>query len=647
LQEKELDESLEQENPAEKNWQPKEPMPVVYTEKVPIEFFDFIVIDECHRSIYNLWQQVLDYYDAFLIGLTATPDNRTFAFFNQNIVSEYTHEEAVTDGVNVGFDTFVIETDITKRGAVIWQGQTIDVREKLTRKKRWEQLDETTTYTANQLDNDVVNLNQIRAIMKAYKEHLPEIFPKRDEVPKTLIFAKSDSHADDIIQITREVFAEENKFCKKITYNADDPKSVLAQFRNDYYPRIAVTVDMIATGTDVRPLECLIFMRDVRSKNYFEQMKGRGTRVVSLDDLKKVTPSAQFTKDHFVIVDAVGVTNTLKTDSRPLERKPTIPLKNLLDAIAVGARDEDLFLSVANRLARLGKQITGKQHTLFTEKAQGKPVAQVVRELLSAYNPDTLEEISNRITAQKPGATPAELETAIKTAHSEIIEKAAETFTGELNTYIDNVRKSLEQIIDTVNPDTVITAGWDGKLKEDANKIVQDFREWIEAHKTEIVALQIFYNQPYRRRELTLAMIKQVAEALKLDKPALAPLRVWQAYEQLEKSTGSPKSELIALISLIRRVCGIDTTLTPYDKTVDKNFQEWVFKKQAGALKFTAEQMEWLRMMKEYVSNSFHINKEDFELNPFNAYGGLGRMWELFGDSTEKIIDELNETLAA
>jgi len=342
LKEEELDDKAEEANPAEIRWEGRQPLPVGYNPKLPIEFFDFIVIDECHRSIYNLWKQVLDYFDAFLIGLTATPDNRTFGFFNQNIVSEYTHEQAVTDGVNVGSDVYIIDTEITKKGGNIWKGQYVDRREKLTRKKRWEQLDEDVSYTGKQLDNDVVNPNQIRTVIRAFKEHLPEMFPDRVnekdefEVPKTLIFAKTDSHADDIIQIVREEFGEENRFCKKITYNSDDPKSILAQFRNAYHPRIAVTVDMIATGTDVRPLECLLFMRDVKSRNYFEQMKGRGTRTITLDDLKKVTPTARYTKDHYVIVDAIGVTKSLKTDSRPLEKKPGVPLKDLLAAIAVG-----------------------------------------------------------------------------------------------------------------------------------------------------------------------------------------------------------------------------------------------------------------------------------------------------------------------
>ncbi len=648
LKEEELDESAEEPNPAETFWDKREPVPVGYNEKVPVEFFDFVVIDECHRSIYNLWKQVLEYFDAFLIGLTATPDNRTFGFFNQNIVSEYTHEQAVIDGVNVGFNVYLIETKISKNGGAVWKGEYVDFREKLSRKKRWEQLDEDVEYTAKQLDNIVVNPNQIREIVKTFKERLPEIFPERDEVPKTLVFAKTDSHADDIIQIVREEFAEENRFCKKITYNSDDPKSVLAQFRNDYYPRIAVTVDMIATGTDVKPLECLIFMRDVKSRNYFEQMKGRGTRVIALDDLKKVTPSAPYTKDHFVIVDAVGVTKSLKTDSRPLEKKPGVPLKDLLMAITVGARDEDLFTSLANRLIRLDRQVCETERAKFAEKANGKTIGEVAKELLAAYNPDTLDEISEHIVKSKPSATPAEIATAQKQAQEELIEKAAATFHGELNTYIENVRKAHEQIIDIINPDKLEFAGWEEQSSEYANKIISDFKEYIEANKDEITALQIFYGQPYRRRELTYKMIKELMEQLIADKPAMAPMKIWQAYAAVEQTNGSPKNELIALVSLVRRVCGLDSTLTPYDKTVDKNFQDWVWKKHSGAgEKFNEEQMNWLRMIKDYVASSFHIARDDFDLSPFNALGGLGKMWQLFGDKTEEIINELNEVLAA
>ena len=652
----ELDETAEEENPNER-WQPKEPMPVVYNEKLPIEFFDFVVIDECHRSIYNLWMQVLQYYDSFQIGLTATPDNRTFGYFNQNIVSEYNHEQAITDGVNVGHDVFLIETKITQQGATIEKGEYVERREKLSRKKRWEMQDENETYGANQLDKNIVNPNQIRLIIKTFKEMLPDIFKNEKrfdengifETPKTLIFAKTDSHADDIINIVREEFGDGNSFCKKITYkNSDeDPKSVLAQFRNDYYPRIAVTVDMIATGTDVKPLECLLFMRDVRSRNYFEQMKGRGTRVIPLDDLRKVTPTAKFIKDHFVIVDAVGVTKSCKTDSRPLEKKPGVPLKDLLNAVTVGNRDEDVFSSLANRLSRLEKQISEQEKQQFSEMTNGKSLNQVVKELLNAYNPDVIDDLKAKVETELSGESPIKKEEAFNKLHDALKEKAADVFTGELINYIYNVRRAHEQTIDITNPDTLINKGAATDLKQRAENLIADFKTWIEQHKNEITALQIFYSQPFRRRELTYKMIQEVLEKLKLDKPLLAPMQVWRAYEQLDKVTGKPLSELIALVSLIIKVSGIDEVLTSYDKSVDKNFQEWVFKKQAGATKFNEEQMQWLRMIKDHIATSIHIDADDLDYTPFDAEGGKGKMFQLFGDKMNDIIYELNEALAA
>jgi type I restriction enzyme R subunit len=654
LKGQDLEESAEEENPNEK-WQPKEVPPIEYNEKLPLEYFDFIVIDECHRSIYNLWMQVLDYFDAFQVGLTATPDARTIAYFKQNMVSEYSHEMAVADGVNVGYDVYLIETKITQQGATLWKGEYVEHRERLSRKRRLELQDEDENYSSQQLDKDIVNPNQIRKVISTFKEHLPLMFPDRFdkegifEVPKTLIFAKTDSHADDIINIVREEFNEENRFCKKITYKAtEDPKSVLAQFRNDYHPRIAVTVDMIATGTDVKPLECLLFMRDVKSRNYFEQMKGRGTRVINFDDLKKVSPSAKITKDHFVIVDAIGVTKSLKTDSRPLEKKPGVALKDLLGAVAVGARDEDLFTSLANRLTRLDKQITEKEKKQFEEKSGGMQLSQVVKDLLNAYNPDTVEAIEQKVRTEKLGDAPIEIEAAISQQLEQIRNQAAKVFTGELNEYIENVRKAHEQKIDLLNPDELVKVGWDKDNKDKANETITAFKEWIESHKDEIIALQIFYGQSYRRRELTFTMIKDLVEKIILDKPTLAPMSVWRAYEQLENVSGQPKNEMVALVSLIRKVAGIDTALTPYDKTVDRNFQQWILKKNAGQHnRFTKEQMEWLQMLKEQIATSVHIDADDLYYTPFDAKGGKGKMWQLFGEDMNTIINELNEALAA
>ena len=641
-----LDEAAEERNPAE-YVQPKEPVPVVYGERIPPEFFDFIIIDECHRSIYNLWKQVLDYFDAFLIGLTATPDNRTFGFFDENIVSEYSHEEAVADGVNVPHDVYIIETEITQKGAKIAAKQWVDMRNRLTRQKRWTQLDEDTAYSRKELDRDVVNPSQIRRIIRTFHEQLAEIFPGRTEVPKTLIFAKTDSHADDIIKIVREEFDEGNEFCRKVTYQAEDPKSILAQFRNDYYPRIAVTVDMIAVGTDVKPLECLLFMRDVKSRNYFEQMKGRGTRTLGYDDLKKVTPSVQSAKTHFVIVDAVGVTKSLKTDTRPLERKPSVSLKDLLYGVMMGARDDDTISSLANRLTRLSRQLNDEEHRQLKEKSGGKHLDQIVRDLLNAVNPDVHEEKARRQNNLPPEALPTDKQ--MEQAEQELLKEATTVFTGELNNLIESIRRSHEQVIDTHNIDRLNLAGWDQQAKEKASDVVQGFTAYLQAHKDEIVALSIFYNQPHRRREITFRMIKELSEKLKRESPELAPLRVWMAYDQLEQNKRTaPQNELTALVSLIRRVCNIDAQLTPYDQTVHRNFQTWILQRHQGnAPKFNEEQMEWLRMIRDHIAASVHLERDDLSYAPFDAKGGLGRMWQLFGDGTDGLIDEVNEALAA
>lgn len=662
LKDEPLDEALEEENPAEQLIRPKEPLPVVYNRKVPPEFFDVIIIDECHRSIYNLWRQVLEYFDAYLVGLTATPDNRTYGFFRKNVVSEYDHEKAVADGVNVGNEIFVIETEKTQQGGRITAKQQVEKRERTTRRKRWETQDEDEAYTAKQLDRNIVNPDQIRTVIRTFKDALPSIFPGRKEVPKTLIFAKTDSHADDIIQIVREEFGQSNQFCKKVTYRVakdktdadgniiekgEDPKSVLAQFRNDYYPRIAVTVDMIATGTDVKPLECLLFMRDVKSRNYFEQMKGRGTRTYDKDSLQKVTPSAQSAKTHYVIVDAIGVTSSLKTASQPLITKPTVSLKNLAMGVMMGASDNDTVSSLAGRLARLDKQLDDKERARIAEKAGGTPLLMIVGELLNAIDGDRVEQKALEITGQPVGTDPGE--TARDQAQKQLVSQVANVFNGELIELIDSIRRDKEQTIVHDDLDTVLKAEWAGETTENAKELTQEFAEYLQEHADEIDALSIYFHTPARRSEVTFQQIKALLEQLKQDRPKLAPLRIWQAYAHLDKYQGNnPKSELTALVALIRRVCNIDYQITPFSKTVRKNFQDWIMKYHSGnSDKFNDQQMAWLHLIRDHIASSFHFERDDLDMAPFDAQGGLGRMYQLFGDRIDWVINELNRELVA
>lgn len=646
LKGEELDEAAEEVSFAEYvTAESKAPKEVVYNRKYPPEFFDCIIVDECHRSIYNVWSQVLSYFDAFIIGLTATPDKRTFAFFDENVVSEYPREQAIVDGVNVGEDIFLIETEVTKNGARLMK-QLIEYRDRLSRAKRWQQMDEDEDYSGahkGRLDKDIVNPSQIRTVIRSFKENLfTTLFPRRKEVPKTLIFAKTDSHADDIIQIVREEFGEGNDFCKKITYSAENPESVLSSFRNDYYPRIAVTVDMIATGTDVKPIECLIFMRDVRSKNYFEQMKGRGTRTLGVDDLQKVTPSATGNKDHFVIVDAVGVTKSKKSDTRSLERKPSVSMKELMMNVALGAKDEDTLTSLASRITRLNAQMTVSERKTF-ESTVGISAGKVAENLLDAFDEDMILE-----KAQADNGIAEPTEEQLETAKVALIKEAVAPFHNpDIRDYIENVRRSHDQIIDNINLDQVIFAGYDTQKEENADRVIATFREFIEENKDEIIALRIIYDQAYKDRPMMIDGLKAIYEKLKTK--GVTVERLWDCYaiKKPDKVKHSTMAQLTDLISIIRFEMGYTDNLAPFADKVNYNFMQWTFRRNTGAVHFTEEQMEWLRLIKEHIIASLSILPEDLDLTPFDRKGGLMAFYKAFGEDYENILNEMNLELVA
>ena len=509
----------------------REPAPVEYNPDVPIETFDVIITDECHRSIYNLWRQVLEYFDAFIIGLTATPSKQTFGFFQQNLVMEYTHEQAVADRVNVDFDTYRIRTQITGQGSTVDAGYYVDRRDRLTRKVRWEQMEDDLTYAPNQLDRDVVAEDQIRTVVQTFRDKLfTEIFPTRRDVPKTIIFAKDDSHADDIVRIVRQVFDKGNGFCQKITYKTTGakPEDLLTSFRNSYNPRIVVTVDMIATGTDIKPVEVVFFMRNVRSRSFFEQMKGRGVRTISATDFNAVTPDAR-NKDLFAIIDAVGVTETELSDSYSIDRQPTVPFDKLLDRVSMGDRDPEVLSSLASRLARLDRHVAPRDREAIEEASQGVPLQALVSGLIDATDPDAALDAARQTTGQDDPP-----ESAVAEARRQLLEDAARPFASnpDLRQRLVDIHRSYEQTIDTVSADSLIEAGFSD---EQAKAIVQSFQEYIEDHKDEITALQVLYERPYRQRP-SYYDIKALADALVSPPRSWTTERLWEAYRQLDKS---------------------------------------------------------------------------------------------------------------
>ena len=644
LKGEELDDSLEDDILTEKvlGETPKE---VVYNKKYPNRYTYSIIIDECHRSIYNLWQQVLDYFDAFLIGLTATPDSRTFAFFNQNVVSEYSREKAIIDGVNVGEDKFIIETDKSKNGGYICK-QIVEKRERLTRRKRWEQLDEDIDYDKEELDKTIVVPDQIRLVLETFKNAVEQIYPERKELPKTLIFAKDDSHAEDIVRIAREVFGKGDEFCQKITYSADRPEDALKEFRNGLPMRIAVTVNMIATGTDVKPLECLLFMRDVKSKNFFEQMLGRGTRVLDLEELQRVSPSAKYAKDRFILFDAVGITKSVKSDTRSLERNPGVSFKDLVMRVALGSKDEDTITSLSNRLLRLDAVIDKQTRTEICNISGNLTPSQIAENLLNCFDEDY---IVNKV--KEEGHTEV-TEDDIKKKQEQLLSEAVKPiYDPKLREKLLSAKKKSEQIISD-EKDVLVYSGWDDDYEKKAEETITSFKQFIDENKDKLDALQIIYNQMWTKRFITYSMIEELSKALEEHSGHLTIRKLNNAYyvKYPTKMKGI-LTRAIDIISLVKYEWGLledSNSIAPFSSSVNYNFKEWVFERNSkqGYI-FTEEQMKWLRAIRDSIGINGEFTPEDLEFAPFDKDGGLGKFFNLFGNDYQNLLTEMNTRLMA
>jgi type I restriction enzyme R subunit len=632
------------------------PKEVAYNPAIPIETFDFIVTDECHRSIYGLWRQVLEYFDAYIIGLTATPSKQTIGFFNQNLVMEYNHERAVADSVNVGYEVYRIKTQVTDKGGKVEKGFYVDKRSKETRARRWERLDEDLTYDAGQIDRSVVVPSQIRTVLQAFKDAIfTELFPGRTLVPKTLIFCKDDSHAEDVVHLCREVFGKGNDFAKKITYQSINPETgrpanaedLIQQFRTSPQLRIAVTVDMIATGTDIKPLECLVFLRDVRSRVYFDQMKGRGTRVLTSTDLQAVSGADARAKTGFIIVDAVGVCESDKTDSRPLERQRSIAFDKLLLGVTLGKRDEDTLTTLAGRLARLDREITLPQRQELSSLAGGATLAQLSANLLKAIDPDAIAAQA----AGRPDASAAEVEPKkLEAARKQLVAAACLPFDlPALRDALAKAKQEAEQIIDTVTIDTVVSQGFDAAAKEKASNLLKSFRDYIEEHHAEITALQILYSRPYKQR-LTEPMLKELEKKLRAHQATWTEDHLWNAFAATMPAKVKGRSQVgrfADLVSLTRFSLEQQPVLKPFAESVTERFNEWLMDKAKRGTTFTPDQLAWLNLIRDHIATSLSMEPEDFELAPFSQRGGLGKAAQLFGEKLPLLLNELNEVLVA
>lgn len=632
----------ENDDPNLDGYMPDAPVEVQYNPELPPEAFDLVIVDECHRSIYGLWRGVIEYFDAHVVGLTATPTKQTLGFFQQNLVSEYTFPQSVADKVNVDFEVYRIRTRISESGSTIEAGTVVPVLDKRTREQRLQQLDNELPYSATDLDRSVVSKNQIRTVLETFRDRLfTEIFPDRRVVPKTLIFAKDDNHAEEIVTQVMQVFGKGNDFAAKITYNAKDPKKLLQDFRNSPTLRIAVTVDMIATGTDVKAIECVFFMRDVRSGTYFEQMKGRGARSMDDASFTSLTPDATH-KERFVIVDAVGVTEHDFVDAAPLERNKTVPLKTLLEKAATFTITADETASLASRLARLSRELTPTENAEITALA-GTPLQEITQQLVKIADPDTLATVIENAPLDKEGKKDT------KKAMSDFIEQIITPIASnpQLRQRIFEIRLSHDLVFDEGSKDELLDARGVVDTSK-AKSLVESWIKYIEDNKDEITAIQMLYSKP-KNVGITYKEIKELAERIRRPHPTWTVDVLWNAYLALEptKVRKSAVHTTTDLVSLVRFTLGQMDELVPYAQLVEVRYAGWLLQQENLGVVFTDDQKWWLDRIKDAIAQSAHFDVKDLEMSPFTERGGTDGVLAELGKSVTDLIESMNVELAS
>ena len=561
---------------------------------LPHDYFDMIIIDECHRSIYKNWRKVLEYFDtARLVGLTATPIPETMAFFNNNRIVNYKLEKSIVDGVNVDCRVYRIKTQVTETGGAILAGEKFKEETRYTGEVKTVSSKETKTYTNKELNRSIINPAQIKLILSTYRDVVytelfndPQREPNMDYLPKTLIFALNEAHATNIVQIAKEVFGRtDDRFVQKITYSAGDSNELIRQFRNDKDFRIAVTCTLVATGTDVKPLEVVMFMRDVESLPLYIQMKGRGVRTIGDEQLRNVTPNA-FSKDCFYLVDAVGVTEhemTIPTASDEPTTK-TITLKELLERISHGYIPDEYLKRLAATLARIYNKADDSQRKEFTRLSR-----------------DDMKELSARIyDALEKGTLPP----FVSTEKPNLERKG---LVSPLANHADARRYLLilaAGFVNTLMPgeDTLISKGFS---IEEAKNTTEAFEEFCRENADEIEALRIIYNN--EGEPITYSMLKDLEHKLKMANNHFAPKQIWNSYAVLspgkvKRSTTKEESDALTnIIQLVRfafrQIERLDSVVT----TSKQYFNLWLGQNQR---EITDKQREVISRIVDYIASN-------------------------------------------
>lgn len=582
---------------------------VVYNASLPPEYFDFIVVDECHRSIYKNWKQVLEYFDSTIIGLTATPTDTTAEFFEKNKVAEYSYEQSVKDGVNVGYCVYRIKTHKSEHGGILTAEGDFPAFRKdlLTQKIEDADLKQDIGYEARELNRFVESEPQVRTVLQAYKDAIyRDLYPERKSndaeydvnyIPKTLIFAQSDAHAELITRIAQEVFGRGDAFCKKVTYSVTgtDTKSLVNSFRTDAKFRIAVTVDMIATGTDVRPLEVVLFMRDVKSATYYQQMYGRGCRTIADNMLQNVTPNAR-SKDFFYLVDAVGVTEHAMVTSAPqLPQPPTKPLDELMELAYKGELEEDEWKTLGYRLNRI---VLKSNRLGYSDELDAIVFQESIQSIGADLHAAEGEEFGlvTLATRLREGAQEASSH-CFSPLHREQI----------LALY----RKQAMWLDPT--PDILEGVGFSQEI---AHHVTDSFRTWLEAHQAKLKALELIFSVGEKQVPLLQADLRELVDEMKKEDARFTPDNLWRNFyilspercQTLEKT----RTSVGDVIQLVKYAMGRCDKLERFSGVARQRFELWLGRKKKAGVEFSPRQKELLRKIGETVADYLTYRRAEF-----------------------------------
>lgn len=574
--------------------EPAEEVTLPPNPNLPHDYFDMIIIDECHRSIYGNWRKVLEYFDtARLVGLTATPIPETIAFFNNNRIVNYTLEKSILDGVNVDCRIYRIKTQVTENGGAILEGERLKEETRYTGEVKTVSSKEARTYTNKELNRSIINPAQIKLILSTYKDVVykelfndPQREPNMDYLPKTLIFALNEAHATNIVQIAKEVFGrDDDRFVQKITYSAGDSNELIRQFRNDKDFRIAVTCTLVATGTDVKPLEVVMFMRDVESEPLYIQMKGRGVRTIGDEQLRNVTPNA-FSKDCFYLVDAVGVTEHEKTTPVAADEPTTktITLKELLERISHGYIPDEYLKRLAATLARIYNK---------TDNSQREEYARLAHEdmkVLSARIYDALEKgiLPPFVDTNEPNLERKGLVSPLAN-HADARKYLLILAAGFVNTLMPG-------------EDTLISKGFS---VEEAKSTTEAFETFCKEHADEIEALRIIYNN--EGEAITYSMLKDLENKLKLANNHFTSKQLWNSYaivnpKTVRRSTTKEESDALTnIIQLVRFAFHQIERLESVVTTAKQYFNLWMGQTQR---EITDKQREVISRIVDYIASN-------------------------------------------